>query len=155
MPIKTQASATISQLIDYTPFSTGGEILVEDINQMFSYSVLEPTLPVDLQFTFGATKPLVATFQFKSLVKNATLQLVFYYDKMIFEASTNVVVIAPEQTVNVDLLLRINDMEVDVTQKLTEVKVLIENITNNSLVYGALIEPLVTKSLDNVITIYE
>lgn len=156
MPIKFQPSTTIPLLVDYTPYSTNGETLVENINEMFSYSVRETTTPANLQFTFGATNKLVTTFDFKNLTKNTTLELRFDYDTTIFETPNNPITIAPEQTIEVPLNLRINDMEVGVANKLLDFKVSVTNITNNSLVYKSQTESLEIDSIDGVtINVYE
>lgn len=156
MPIKSQPSTTIPLLVDYTPYSTNGETLVENINEMFSYSVRETITPANLQFTFGATNKLVTTFDFKNLTKNTTLELRFDYDTTIFETPNNPITIAPEQTIEVPLNLRINDMEVGVVNKLLDFKVSVTNITNNSLVYKSQTESLEIDSIDGVtINVYE
>ena len=156
MPLKTQASAPISNLTSYVPYPLNNQTLVEDIFSMFSYDVMEPTTPVNLQFTFGATKAVVKTFRFKNLTTNTNLELEFQFDSGIFEAPSTLS-LAPEQTVSVDLLLNIANMQSNVTSQPVDFKVRVKNTKpiSGPLTLKATAEPLAATMLDNTITLYE
>lgn len=156
MPLKTQASEPIPDLLSYVPYSINNQTLVEDISNMFSYDVVEPSQPVDLQFVFGAKQPIVKTFRFKNLTNNTNIELEFEFNSEIFEAPSKVT-ITPEQTVSVNLLLNIENMKTNVTSQPVDFKVKVKNIEPSSgpLTLKSMASPLVPTSLDNTITLYE
>jgi hypothetical protein len=155
MPIKVQPSSPIELLTNYTPFSTSGEQLVENIDEMVSYTVIEPETPVNLQFTFGATNPLVATFAFKNLTNNADIEITLVYDTNVFNSLNNSVVIGPGDVARIPLNLRIDNMEVGVVNKALDITVLVRNVSNGSLVYLADTAKLPIETLNQTINIYE
>lgn len=156
MPLKTQASAPISNLVSHVPYSLNNQTLVEDISGMFSYDVVEPTTPVDLQFTFGATQALVKTFKFKNLTTNTNIELGFEFDSGIFQAPSSVT-ISPEETVSINLLLNIQNMQANTTSLPVEFKVKVKNTKPSSgpLTLKTTQQSLELTSLDNTITLYE
>lgn len=159
MPLKTRTSSSVSNLQTYVPYSLNNETLVEDISTMFSYDVMEPLDPVDIQFTFGATQPLIKTFRFKNLTKNTNLELEFDFDRGIFQAPTTLVLL-PEETKSVNLLLNVDNMQPDVTAKPVQFLVKVKNTTptNGPLTFKAsdsAQEELELTSLNSTITIYE
>ena len=159
MPLKTQASTTIDKLINHTPYPLNNEILVEDISSMFSYDVMEPLDPVNVQFTFGATQPLIKVFRFKNLTKNTNLELEFDFDGEIFQAPTTLVLL-PEETKSINLLLNVDNMQPNVTTRPVQFIVKVKNTTPTTgpltfAASGSAQEELELTSLNSTITIYE
>lgn len=159
MPIKLQNSA---QVKDYVPYSTNGEMLVEDINDMVSYDVEEPERSIDLQFIFGATNTVVKTFNFKNLTKNQLLTITAAnYDSNAYSITPNPLLLQPEQTGSMTLLIVAENMQVGITNQLTNLKFEIENTrtpTTPALTFkasGSAAEPLGITTLDKTITVYE
>lgn len=160
MPLKRQSTGTISGLQSFVSYSLNNRPLVEDISDMISYDVLEPEQPVDLQFVFGATKPIVKTFQFKNLTNNTNLQLEFTFDTTIFNAPSSITIL-PEQSASVDLRLNIGNMQFGITDRPVQFDVTVKNIKPASVgpltlgASGSAAEPLLATPINNVITIYE
>lgn len=154
MPIKIQASSNIALLTNYTPYSIGENVLLEDINEMFSYAIQEPQTPIDLQFVFGAVEALIGNLVFKNLTTNATLRVVLEYDTLTF-ITTPTFELVPEETRTIPVRINAQNMQVGVTNLQKNIKVSVSNITNGSLVYKSSEEPLPTVSFNDTITLYD
>lgn len=159
MPLKLQTSV---QVDDYTPYSINGETLVEDINDMVSYSVIEPDRPVDVQFIFGAIDAIIKTFEFKNLTKNQLLTIRFTnFDTNIFQATPNPLLLPPEQSGFVTVRIQPENMQFGITNQLTNMNVEIENtkVENNPLLTfkasGSAADKLELDELEKIITLYE
>lgn len=134
MPIKDKPSRNIPFLKSYVPYSTNGEVLVEDINDMFSYSIAETSNPVSIQYTFGATRELVQEFSFTNLTTNAELEFEIE-SSVLFKVTPSTFILSPGQTTNVELKLKTGDLTVDITNQDVKMNVSVKNLSNGSLVY--------------------
>jgi hypothetical protein len=156
MPIKTQPSTTIELLQNYIPYSTNGNVLVEDVGQMFSYSIEEPSTPVNLEFVFGATQHVVGNIVCKNLTSNAILEVKLDYDISTFIINpSDTFRLEPEQTRTIEIRVNVNDIHPGMVNMLKNIKVSVTNILNDSLVYKSNQSSLSKVLFNNTITLYE
>lgn len=158
MPLKTTPSGQIAMLKSYTPYDISGETLAEDITNMISYDVQEPVDPIDIQFTFGATQPIVKTFTFKNLTKNREIELMFEFDKEVFDAPTTVT-ISPASTISVPFRMRIDNLQPGMSYKPFDLKITAKNIKQENSGPLAFLQPNATPLepvlLDPFIALYQ
>jgi hypothetical protein len=142
MPIKTRPSGNISFLSSYVPYSIGSETLLEDINEMFYYTVFEPDLPVSLEYTFGAQNTLIKQFTFKNRTSNAVLEVQMNYDSVIFNTDIpSPLLLQPNETRTVSLFINGENMQPNTTLFKTDFNIIVQNVSNGTLVYRSS-EPL-------------
>lgn len=136
MPIKTRPSRDIPFLSSYVPYSIGTETLVEDINEMFYYTVFEPDTSVFLEYKFGAQNTLVKQFTFKNLTTNTQLEVQMNYDSGIFYTDIpSPAILQPNETITVALFINAQNMQPNTSLLKTDFKVIVRNVSNGSLVY--------------------
>lgn len=143
MPIKLQ-SAQIPYLESYVPFSTNGQTPIEDINQMFSYSVIEQEIsnPTLLTYFIGGTNHTVKRMNFQNLTNNAVLRFKFSYDKSIYiieQGSTlepiDEMDLEPGSMDMVVVKLYPDGVNSEVKRVSANIKVSVSNLSNGNLVY--------------------
>lgn len=146
MPLKTTTSV-VDFLSRYIPYTIGEEILVEDINQMLTYSVQEYQQPVLVDYDFGAAQQLIKTILLKNTTNNANIQITFEYDSLYVRCvvtdvdSGEVLNITPgtsyvmRPTTILGVQVLVNEVTIPVGGPFpTQVKISVQNISNGSLV---------------------
>lgn len=164
MPIKTAPSRPIDFLSNYVPYTIGEEILVENINEMLTYSVQEYTQPLQVVYDFGSAQQLIKTILVKNTTSNANIELTFSYDVMYLKCVVTdtefgeVLSISPETSLIIRPT-RILAIQLLVSEKTipvggpfpTQFRIFAKNIVNNTLVTRRLeITPLQTRADTNL-----
>lgn len=137
MPIKTSVDGNI-QLVNFIPFQLPpNTVLVENIEQMFSYDLQIPTQPFEIDYLIGTDEIFSFQLSIKNLTQNATLTTEVQYDESFFITSTKTITINPEEikTINLTLNTEYLDTVKTTTTKFQEIKVLVTNVQSNGVVY--------------------
>lgn len=147
MPIKTAPSVQIDYLSNYVPYNLADNILVEDIDDILTYSVQEFDPPVTVNYTFGSSQLLVKTILIKNTTSNANVEVRFEYDSTYINytvtdafsgeigltANNDALLMTPTQVFAIQIL--ISDKTIPVGGPFdTSFKIFAKSIPNNGLI---------------------
>lgn len=137
MPIKSNFTDSV-QTISFTPFRLPeNTLLIENIEEMFSYDLQVPEQPVEIDYTIGSTDVYSFDLFVKNLTRNATLTISIEYNKEIFVIENDTIILNPEETKAIKVTLNAQrlDLYVVKTTFSEQVKISVTNIENNTVVY--------------------